>query len=121
MCYMKQAADVDGYIKNAPDKIRDMLSELRNAITSAAPEALEKISYGMPYYGYHGRLAYFRYTKTHIGLYIPPPVLQQYKKELSGYSTSVSTIRFPLNKTLPIPLIIKLIKARMKINTVDKR
>ena len=57
--------------------------------------AQERISYGIPYYGYKGRLAYFRYTKEHIGLYVPPPVIEEHKKEIKAYGTSKATVRFP--------------------------
>ena len=90
---------------------------MRSAIRKAAPKALEKISYGMPYYGYVGRLAYFALAKAHVGLYIPPPILQNHRKELKSYSTSGSaTVRFPLGKKLPVTLIRKLVKARMVYN-----
>lgn len=107
---------VDSYIARAPKEIRSKLKQLRAVIRKAAPHAQEKISYGMPYYGYKGRLAYFRLSKHHIGLYIPTPIVAQHKKELKGYETSSATIRFPLDKLLPLSLIRKLVKARVKIN-----
>src|SRR5512138_3678698 len=113
---IKKAKDVDEYIKEAPPKAREKLEKIRGIIKATSPESEEIISYGMPYYGYHGRLAYFSITKQHIGLYIPPPVIQDFDKELKKYSTSKGTVRFPLNQNLPIILIKKLIKARMKIN-----
>ena len=76
---MELAKDVDEYITNALKDIQDKLIELRDSIRAVAPNAEERISYGMPYYGYKGRLAYFRYSKNHIGLYIPPPVIRDHK------------------------------------------
>jgi uncharacterized protein YdhG (YjbR/CyaY superfamily) len=108
--------DVDAYIESVPKEAQAKLKEIRRIIKAAAPKADEKISYGMPYYGYFGRLAYFRLAKKHIGLYIPPPVIAEHKKELNGYGTSISAIRFPLDEKLPITLIKKLIKARKKEN-----
>ena len=108
--------NVDAYIQAAPMKVRAKLIQLRRIIRTAAPRAEEKISYGMPYYGYKGRLAYFRLAKNHIGLYIPPPVIEEHKKELKAYSTTKATIRLPLGKKLPTALIRKLIKAKAKKN-----
>lgn len=51
---MKPIKDVDGYIKNAPEEIQGKPKELQAAIRKVAPEAQEKISYGIPYYGYKG-------------------------------------------------------------------
>jgi uncharacterized protein YdhG (YjbR/CyaY superfamily) len=113
---MKRANDVGEYIENAPKEVQQKLKQLRVAIKSVAPKSEEKISYGMPYYGYKGRLAYFSYAKKHIGLYIPPPVIADHKKELAKYGTAMATVRFPLEEKLPISLIKKLVKARVKIN-----
>jgi uncharacterized protein YdhG (YjbR/CyaY superfamily) len=113
---MKKISDVDSYIKSAPKEAQKKLTELRKIIKTTAPEAEEYISYGMPYYGYKGRLAYFRLAKAHIGLYIPPPVVDEHKKELKDYETSKATIRLPLDKKLPANLIKKLIIARIEKN-----
>lgn len=112
----KTIKSVDEYIRSAPEEIRGKLSELRRLIRTAAPEAEERISYGMPYYGYKGRLAYFRFAKNHVGLYVMPPVVAEFKEELKGYETAKAAIRFPLDKKLPSALIKKLIKARAKKN-----
>lgn len=113
---MKSVISVDRYISNSPENVREKLIKIRSAIKSIAPEAQEKISYRMPFYNYLGPLAYFGYTKKHIGLYIPPPVVKEYKKELEGYKTATAAIRFPLEKKLPISLIKKLIRARVAKN-----
>lgn len=113
--------DVDEYIKNSPKEAQRKLTELRNAIRETAHMALEKISYGMPYYGYKGRVAYFRLAKKHIGLYIPPPILDEFKDELKDYETAKATVRFPLDEELPIALIKKMIKSRIRINEKAKK
>jgi len=113
---MKHAKDVNDYIRNAPANVQSTLKQLREAVKSVAPEAQEKISYGMPYYGYKGRLVYFALYKRHIGIYIPPPIIENHMQELKGYVTAKSTVRFPLEKRLPITLIKKLVKARVKWN-----
>jgi uncharacterized protein YdhG (YjbR/CyaY superfamily) len=100
----------------APKEHQKKLQEFRKVIKEAAPAAIEKISYGMPYYGYKGRLAYFALSKGHIGLYIPPPVVANHKEELKNYGTSTATVRFPLDKKLPTALIKKLVRERVEIN-----
>jgi len=113
---MKTFKNVDEYIAAAPKEVQSRLKEMQAAIREVAPDAVEKISYGMPYYGYKGRLVYFGHAKKHIGLYIPTPVVEQHKDELKDYQTAAATIRFPLDKKLPITLIKKLVKARMRMN-----
>lgn len=118
---MRSVKDVDEYIALAPKEAQDKLKELRALIKTAAPGAQERISYGMPYYHYKGRLVYFGLSKKHIGLYIPTPVVEEHKTELKGYETTKATIRLPLDKKLPIMLIKKLIKARIKKNDEIKK
>ncbi len=112
----KKPQTVDEYIKNAPKETQAKLIELRDIIRATAPKAEEKISYSMPYYGYNGRLVYFAHFKNHIGLYVMPPVIADHKKDLKDYETAMATVRFPLEKKLPVTLIKKLIKAGMKNN-----
>ncbi|MCJ7761582.1 DUF1801 domain-containing protein, partial [Candidatus Bathyarchaeota archaeon] len=92
---------------------------LGTAIREVALTAVERVSYSMPYYEYNGRLAYFRLGSAHIGLNVPPPVIEEHKEELTNYETAKRTVRFPLDQDLPIPLIKKLIKDRMKKNESD--
>ncbi len=118
---MKPVKDVDEYIANAPKEVQGKLNELREIIKEVAPQATEKLSYGMPYYGYEGRLAYFAYAKNHIGLYVMPPTIADHKNELKKYETATATIRFPLNEDLPIALIKKLITVGVKRNEQKKK
>jgi uncharacterized protein YdhG (YjbR/CyaY superfamily) len=78
---MKKPKDVDSYIAEAPKEARAKLKEMRTLIKQSAPDATEKISYGMPYYAYKGRLAYFSHWKTHVGLYIPTPVIKEHEEQ----------------------------------------
>ncbi len=74
----------------------------------------------MPYYSYKGRLIYFGYAKNHIGLYPIPPITQEFAKALKKYQTGKATIRFPLDKELPLELVKKMVKARVKMNEEAK-
>ena len=109
---------VEEYIQNAPTTIQGKLRQIREVIQGAAPHAEEKLSYGMPYYSYKGRLAYFAYAKNHIGLYVMPPIVLQYKDELKEFQTAKATIRFPLEQALPLILIRKLIQASVHANEI---
>ncbi len=117
----KTTKDVDAYIAAAPKEAQSKLKELRGVIRKTAPTAVEQISYGMPYYSYNGRLAYFSIWKSHIGLYIPAPTIAEHQSELAGYETTKATVRFPLDKKLPTALIRKLIKARMEKSATAKK
>jgi len=107
---------VDEYISGAPKEMQEKLKELRKFIKDIVPQAEERISYGMPYYDYKGRLVYFALMKNHIGLYIPPPIIEHYKIDLQAYGTTKSAVHLPLMKELPKALIKKLIQARVRWN-----
>lgn len=113
---MKSVKNVDEYIAQAPKEVQEKLKELRAVISTIAPDAEERISYGMPYYDYKGRLVYFQLWKKHIGIYIPTPVVEEHKSELKDYETTKATVRFPLDEKLPLALIEKLVQARMRKN-----
>ncbi len=113
--------DVGAYISAAPKEVRGKLKELRAAIRRTAPGAEERISYSMPHYRYKEQLAYFAAAKEHIGLYVPPPVIAEHKNDLKDYETAKATVRFPIGEKLPVKLIKKLIKTRMKMNESVQR
>lgn len=50
MTKTQKPKDVDDYIAAAQKEVRGKLKELRAVITKTAPTAVERISYGMPYY-----------------------------------------------------------------------
>lgn len=107
---------VEEYISAAPKEVRDRLRQVRAAIREAAPTAREGISYRIPYYDFKGPLAWFGLQKAHIGLYLRPPIIEEHKKELVSYETTKSAVHLPLDRKIPVPLIKKLVKARMKKN-----
>jgi uncharacterized protein YdhG (YjbR/CyaY superfamily) len=116
-----KSKNVDEYIESAPKEVQAKLEELRKVIQDLIPNAKESISYGMPYYDHKGRVVYFATMKNHIGLYIPPPIIENHKKELESYTTTKSAVHLEINKDLPIKLIKKLITARIKWNEKTTR
>src|SRR5262245_61495543 len=127
---MKTPKDVDSYIAAAPKEVRAMLIELRRVIKSAAPKAVERISYGMPFYeyggaGYKGRLVYFAAFKNHISLFIIPRNAEAMPAGLAKYHASKATYRFPVDKPIPFTLIGKTVRAlvreRDKANKTDDK
>ena len=103
--------DVDEYIARAPDGARAALAELRSIIRSAAPQAEERISYGMPYYDLNGRLAYFSLHARHIGLY-PADRTAAAAAGLTSNFAEKSTLQFPLDQPLPAATIRTFIEQR---------
>jgi uncharacterized protein YdhG (YjbR/CyaY superfamily) len=107
---------VDDYIAEQPVEIWEKLNELRQVIKRAAPKADEAISYGMPAYKFQGVLVYFGAYQNHIGFYPTGSGISAFKKELSVYVGSKGTVRFPIDKPLPLTLIKKIVRFRLKEN-----
>jgi uncharacterized protein YdhG (YjbR/CyaY superfamily) len=112
---MSVPSNVDEYIAAASGSVQPMLNELRETIRAAAPEADERISYGMPYYHLHGRLAYFQAHARHIGLYAF--TLEDARAVgLAKHMSAKSTLQFPLDQPLPLTAIRRLIQQRVRTN-----
>lgn len=112
--------DVDAYIAAQPDAVQPLLQKIRATIRKAAPKAEEAISYGMPGYKYHGMLVYFAAWKSHIGFYAVPSGNEAFKEELSVYKMSKGAVQFPLDKPMPLALIARIVKFRVKENEGKK-
>lgn len=106
-------ASVDEYLKEFPPAIRKTLLELRKTIRKAAPEAEERMSYGMAGYFQNGALLYFNGYKTHIGVY---PRLQAFAKELSVYEGAKGSVKFNLDEPLPLKLISRMVQHQVLAN-----
>ena len=111
----RPAATVDEYLAVVPEPARTTLEKMRATIRSAAPEATEKISYGMPTFKYRGKgLVGIAAFKKHCSLFpMSGAVIENFKNELEGFHTSKGTLQFPLDKPLSAALMKKIIKARM--------
>jgi uncharacterized protein YdhG (YjbR/CyaY superfamily) len=108
--------NVDAYIDSFPKLTQKLLKQMRAIIKKAAPKADEVISYQMPAYKFHGMLVYFAGYEHHIGFYPGASIVDNFKKDISGYKTSKGTIQFPLDEELPVKLITKIIAFRIKQN-----
>ena len=113
---MKTSASVDDYIAMADPHAKKALRDIRKAIKGAAPRAEEVISYQIPGYKFHGMLVFFAAWKNHISLYPAPWGADSLKKEMAAYDGSKGTIKFPLDKPMPLTLIKKMVKYRVKEN-----
>jgi uncharacterized protein YdhG (YjbR/CyaY superfamily) len=111
------ARDVDSYLASVPEDARRSLEDLRKTIKSVAPKAVEVISYQIPAYKYHGLLVGFAAFKNHCSFFVMGTrTMDAFQDELKSYETAKATIHFLPGKPLPVALVKKLIKARIKEN-----
>jgi uncharacterized protein YdhG (YjbR/CyaY superfamily) len=109
--------NVEEYLASVPEPVRSNFNKLRAAIQSAVPlEATETISYRIPAFKHKRVLVWFAAFSNHCSLFPTAAVIEAFKNELKGFSTSKGTIHFPTDKPLPTALIKRLVKARVAQN-----
>jgi uncharacterized protein YdhG (YjbR/CyaY superfamily) len=99
---VKYPGTIDEYISGHSKPVQERLKKIRSITIKAAPDAIEKISYGMPAFTLHGMLLYFAAHTKHIGFY--------------PFTTAIVAIQFPNDKPLPVKLISQIIEFRVAEN-----
>ena len=107
---------VDAYIAAFPPGVRRILREVRATVRAAAPDATETISYGIPTFKVHGPVVYFAAFKHHVGLYPPVKGDAKLEKAVARYANDKGNLRFPLDEPMPLALIRRIVRHRLKHN-----
>ena len=105
--------NIDEYIALFPENIQQILFKIRQICLRTAPEAEEKISYGMPAFKFHEILVYFAAFKKHIGFYPTPSGILAFKDELAKYPGGKGSVQFTPDKPIPYELIEEIVKFRV--------
>lgn len=116
--------NVDEYISSSPKEAQPQLNELREIVKTTVPDAEEGLSYGKPFYKYHGMLAGFDAYKKHIGFELWIDKLQEDDRKMleeEGYKTGSRTFQIRFDQKVPTQIIEKLLKEQVKINESKKR
>ncbi len=120
---MKVFKTVAAYEKSFPKAVQARLKALREVIRKAAPDAVESISYGMVGYKLVGRpLVYYGGFKNHVGFFAMPSARAAFKKELAKYKNGgKSAIQFQHDEAIPLGLVARMVKYRVKENKARKK
>ena len=105
---------IDDYISGFPADVQKVLQDVRTTIRNAAPDAVEAMKYGIPTFVMGENLVHFGGFKTHVGFYPSPSGIDAFKKELSAYEGAKGSVKFPLSGRMPLPLITRIVKFRVK-------
>jgi len=116
MAKMKKYGTVEEYLADQSEDVRATLEHVRRSVRAVAPDATEKIGYGMPGFYVDGRpLVYYSAFKAHCSLFpASGAVIERFADDLKGYGLAKGTIRFPIGKPLPAPLVKKIVKAKLE-------
>jgi uncharacterized protein YdhG (YjbR/CyaY superfamily) len=112
---------IEEYIEAAQEEAKKKLFQLHETILAAAPGATEGLKWSMPAYSYKRILVTFAVFKHHIGFYPTPSAVKAFAKNLVKYKTAAGSIQFPLEKPLPLSLITKITKFRVKESLAEDK
>lgn len=112
----KNPTTVEEYMQEFPEEVQEILQKIRTIVKEEAPEAQEKISYGMPTFSYKGALVHFAAYKKHIGFYPTPSGITKFEEQLKPYKHAKGSAQFPLSKPIPYDLIRQIVKVRLEEN-----
>lgn len=112
---MKSApTTIDAYVAGFPEDVQPVLRRMREVIRRAAPGATEAMKYGVPTFVLDGNLVHFGGFQRHVGFYPGPSGIAAFQAELSGYEGAKGSVRFPLDRPLPVKLIEKIVRFRVE-------
>jgi uncharacterized protein YdhG (YjbR/CyaY superfamily) len=113
---MAKYQNVDEYMANLPDDRRAVMEQLRRTIRSAAPDAIEAISYNMPAFRLDGRfLVSYEAFKRHYSLFPwSEGMVEALGEEMKPYAVGKGTIRFPADEPIPLELVTRIVEVRTR-------
>ncbi len=109
------AKSIEAYIAQFDGEINARLIEIRELIKKTAPDAIEKISWGMPTFYYKENLIHFAAFKQHIGIYPGEEAIVAFQDKIQHLKSSKGAIQLPNNVPLPTKLIIDIVQYRLDL------
>jgi len=107
--------EIDAYLDALSDDDRAALEELRSVIREVAPEATERVSYGIPIFRLQRDLVGMSASKNHCSLHsMSTTLMGAMAAELEGFAVSGATVHFAPEKPLPRELVEKIVRERMR-------
>jgi uncharacterized protein YdhG (YjbR/CyaY superfamily) len=102
------------YVAKLPAATRKRFKELADTIHKTARGGNDVISYGVPAVRMNGRiLLWYAGWRNHLAMY-PVSATDREFAEDKGFKTSKGTVQFPLDDPLPVVLVKRLVKSRMR-------
>lgn len=107
-------AAVEALLAAAPEPARARLYALRAVIREEAPEATERIAYGLATWHWGENLLHLGAFARHVGVYPGPEAIEAFAGELAGFRTSKGTIQVPHDAPLPLDLVRRITRWRVE-------
>jgi uncharacterized protein YdhG (YjbR/CyaY superfamily) len=96
---------VAAYIEQAAEPARGRLKELAAVIRATAPEAIERMAYGLATWHEGENLVHIGAFANHVGLYPGAEAIVAFAEELTAFKTSKGAIQLPHDRPLPLDLV----------------
>lgn len=120
-----RSPEIDAYIAATQEPSQSRLHALRELIRQEAPEAVERMAYGMPTWHQGQNLVHIGAQAHHVGLYPGPQAIEAFAQELREFPTSKGAIRLLHDRDLPLELVRLIVRycvaqARMRAKPAGK-
>ena len=113
---MSTTDPIADYIAEFPAPIQERLAAMRRTIRAHAPQATERIAYGIPTFHQGGNLVHFAAFAHHVGFYPGPSGIAAFADALASYRQAKGSVQFPHDAPLPLDLVAAIVAFRVQEN-----
>lgn len=113
---------VEDYFNAQPENVKNALLQIKSCILKVVPEVKELLNYNIPAFaliedGKREQQIMIAGYKNHVGLYPHPATIEKFEEELKDYKKGKGSVQFPIDKPLPVELIVKMVEYRLSLLT----
>lgn len=109
-----RSTPVSAYVDAAQEPARSRLRTLAELIRAEAPDAVERIAYGLATWHQGENLIHLGAFKHHIGIYPGAAAVAVFADDLTGFKTSKGAIQVPHDAPLPLALVRRITRWRVQ-------
>ena len=109
-----QPEAVAAYLDAAAEPARSRLRALAEAVREEAPEAVERMAYGLATWHLGQNLVHLGAFKEHVGIYPGAAAIVAFEAELAAFKTSKGAIQVAHETPLPTELLRRIVRWRME-------
>ncbi len=104
---------IDTIIAATAEPARGRMAALAAVVRAEAPQATERIAYGLPTWHQGENIVHLGAFQRHIGIYPGPEAISAFAPELNDFRTSKGAIQVPHDAPLPIELLRRIVRWRL--------
>jgi uncharacterized protein YdhG (YjbR/CyaY superfamily) len=107
-------AAIDAYVAALSEPVRERFAALCAVVREAAPDAAERMTYGMPTWHQGENLVHLAAFARHIGIYPGPRAIEEFAAELAEFKTSKGAVQVQHEQALPLALLRRIVERRVE-------